>query len=274
METRLMLAQFGGQGYVVVAADYFGKGSSVEKDSYLVKGSTQQACVDMLAAARKVCVELKVGWGPLFLSGWSQGGWSTMVFLNRLESLEVPVRAAATASAPEDLFAIINRWIHAPEAGDAEFLTGLMALKLNAYEEYDGLAGLTEGAIRPEYREAARGLYLNKLSWAEASAKWPKKLSEFLQPGFLEESSVGKGRYWEILQEGAAYRWRSVTPLRIYYGDEDEVVPTYIATLPVGYQKVMGGADTQAVEVKKGNHRGTFVEAVAEEKGWFDSLAK
>ncbi len=269
-----MLAQFAGQGYVMVAADYFGKGSSTEVDSYLVKESTQQACVDMLGAARKVCEELKVPWGPLFLSGWSQGGWSTMVFLHKLESLGMPVRAAATASAPEDLFAIINRWIHAPEANDAEYLPGLMALKLNAYEEYYGLTGLTEVAIRPEYREAARGLYLNKLSWTEASARLPKKLGDFLQAGFAAESSVGKGRYWEILQEGAAYRWRSVTPVRIFYGTEDEVVPTFIATLPVGYQKVMGGADTQALEVSKGNHRGTFVQAVAEEKRWFDSLVK
>jgi hypothetical protein len=42
----------------------------------------------------------------------------------------------------------------------------------------------------------------------------------------------------------------------------------------VGYEKVMGGADTQAVEVKKGNHRGTFVRAMADEKVWFDSLLK
>ncbi len=56
METRLMLAQFAGQGYVMVAAevaaDYFGKGQSQEKDSYLVKASTQQACLDMRYGVR------------------------------------------------------------------------------------------------------------------------------------------------------------------------------------------------------------------------------
>jgi len=39
-----MIAEFAGQGYAVIGADYFGKGLSPEADSYLVKASTQQAC--------------------------------------------------------------------------------------------------------------------------------------------------------------------------------------------------------------------------------------
>lgn len=34
METRLMVAQFAGQGYILIAADYFGEGQSSEPDSY------------------------------------------------------------------------------------------------------------------------------------------------------------------------------------------------------------------------------------------------
>ncbi|MCB0053014.1 MAG: hypothetical protein KDE24_26120, partial [Caldilinea sp.] len=51
METRLMIANFAGQGYMVVGADYFGRGLSQEPNSYIVKPSTQQACLDMLFAA-------------------------------------------------------------------------------------------------------------------------------------------------------------------------------------------------------------------------------
>jgi len=109
METRLMVARFAGQGYVVIAADYIGKGVSQERDAWLVKDATVQACLDMLLAAQAGLSDLKVAPGDLFLSGWSQGSFSTSVFLRRLETIGVPVRGAAMASAPNDIYLCLNR---------------------------------------------------------------------------------------------------------------------------------------------------------------------
>ena len=275
METRLMIAQFAGQGYLVIGADYFGKGISPETDSYLVKASTQQACLDMLIAARAVCADLKIEVGPLFLSGWSQGGWATMVFLHKLESLGIPVTAAAAASAPVDLFATINRWLHAPASNDAVYIPALISLQIHAYEAYYGLPGFAHAAIKPEYRQITHDLYLNKLTWEQAAAKLPTRLSDLFQTNFSAASSIGQNSYCSILQDSQAYRWRSTTPLHTYYGAADEVVPIYIATMPVAYQQIMGGATVTAVAAgSQANHRGTFVYAVADQKKWFDQLLR
>lgn len=273
METRVMLAQFAAQGYVVVAADYFGKGVSKEPDGYLMKRSTEQACVDLLRAARAASEGLGVTWGPLFLSGWSQGGWNTMVLLRKLEALGMPVRAAATASSPNDLFALTNRWLHAPSAIDAVFLPGVFTLLLHAAQEYHGWPGLADSAIRPEYREAARGLYANTLTWDEAAKTLPKGLGDLLTPEFTAASSAGEGPFWDLLRESATSQWRSRTPLRTYFGEADEVVPPVVAQLPVAYQTLMGGGETVAVPAgKTANHRGTFLFGVADQKSWFDAL--
>jgi pimeloyl-ACP methyl ester carboxylesterase len=273
METRLMLAQFAGQGYIVVAADYFGKGESKDHDSYLVKNSTQQACLDMLRAGRSTSSDLKLHWGPLFLSGWSQGGWATMAFLNKLESLDIPVAAAATAAAPHDLYAIINHWLHQPGDHDAAFLPDLLALQLNAYAEYYGIPGLPESAIKPEYLRDARDLYLNKIIWEEGEKKLPTRLADFLRKDFSATSSLGGTRYWEILRANEVYLWRSKTPLRSYYGGADEVTPASIATLPVTFQKIMGGAGSTGVDAgADANHQGVFLYSIADEKKWFDQL--
>jgi pimeloyl-ACP methyl ester carboxylesterase len=276
METRLMLAQFAGQGYIVVAADYFGKGESTDHDSYLVKSSTQQACLDMLLAARSVSTDLNLHWGPLFLSGWSQGGWATMVFLNKLENVAIAVTAAATAASPNDLYSIINHWLHDPRDKDAVFLPDLLALQLNAYAEYYDIPSLPESAIKPEYLQEARELYLNKVTWEEAEKKLPTRLADFLQKDFIATSSLGESRYWKILRANEGYVWRSKTPLRSYYGEADEVTPVFIATLPVTFQKIMGGAETTSVDAgAEADHRGTFLYSIAEEKKWFDTfLAK
>jgi hypothetical protein len=48
METQLMIAQFASQGYIVIAADYFGTSKeSTLPNSYFVAQSTAQACLDM-----------------------------------------------------------------------------------------------------------------------------------------------------------------------------------------------------------------------------------
>ena len=92
-ETQLMLAQFAGQGYIVIGADYFGMGSSKEPEGYMVKASHQQASYDMLLASRAVLAHLKVASTKLFVGGWSQGGFVAMAFLEKLESAGVTVAA-------------------------------------------------------------------------------------------------------------------------------------------------------------------------------------
>lgn len=273
METRVMIAQFVGQGYIVIAADYIGKGSSPAPDSYMVKESTVQACYDMLMAARAVLADLQLTTGDLFLSGWSQGAWSTMQFRNRLESLGIPVKAAATASTPNDLYLLVNRWINRRTSLDADWLVGSVALLINSYERYYGLPGLGSTAIKPQYLQTARDFYENRIGWSEASKVLPKLVKELLQDDFAAASSLMANRFYQLLHENQAYQWRYTTPSRYYYGKADEVIPPFIATLPVAYQDTVGGAAATAVFAgDRADHRGTFIFGVLDQKTWFDSL--
>ncbi len=273
METRVMIAQFAGQGYIVIAADYIGKGSSPAPDSYMVKESTVQACYDMLIAARAVLADLKRTTGDLFLSGWSQGSWSTMLFRNRLESLGVPVKAAATASTPSDLYLLINRWINRRTSLDADWLVGTAVLLVNSYERFYGLPGLSGAAIKPQYWQTARDFYENRIGWSEASKVLPKSIKELFQDDFAAASSLMANRFYQLLHENQAYQWRYTTPSRYYYGKVDEVITPSIGTLPVGYQDTVGGAAATAVFAgDQADHRGTFIFGVLDQKVWFDSL--
>ncbi len=273
METRLMVARFAGQGYVVVAADYFGKGQSSEPDSYLVKGSTQQACFDMLLAARGVLASLKVTPGPLFLSGWSQGGWATLSFLQRLEGAGIAVTAAATASAPTDVYVTTNRWIHNRQPIDASYLTGVVALQILAQESYYGRDGLAASAIESRYLAACRDLYANRIGWAAFKGMTPASVKEMLRPEFVASGLLGETAYWQTLQEEHGCRWKSRTQMRCYYGDIDEVVPVAIAKLPELLHTLMGAGPTTSVPAgAKADHRGTFLFEVEDAGKWFDTL--
>ncbi len=273
LETKLMIAQFSGQGYILIAADYFGKGLSSEPDSYQVKASTQQACLDMLKASEEVLKAMNFQHGQLFLSGWSMGGWSTLLFLQKLESLDIPVTAAASACTPTDIFALVNRWIYAPKETDAIWLPGILALQLNSYSFYYELPGLMESAIKQEYQKATLDFYQNKISFKEFYSKTTSKVADYLKPDFIAAGSNSDSRYWQIIQDNNSYRWRSHTILNLYYGDADEAVPEYIGTLPVGYQELIAGGHTTAIPAGRlADHRGTFKFAVDHQKKWFDGM--
>lgn len=273
METRLMIARFAGQGYLVIGADYVGKGDSPEPDSYMVKDVTAQACLDMLLASRVVCSDLGLTQQGLFLSGWSQGAWATMQFRHKLEILDIPVKATATASTPCDLYVLLTRWINNPTSLDASWLPGSPLLFLFAYEHYYDLPGLSRAAIKEAYWQAAKDLFDNKIDWEQASKKLPATVGEMLQPEFAAESSMGASRFYRRLQDNQAYRWRYRTPSRYYYGKIDEVMPPYVATLPVDYAKAVGAAPAEAIYAgDSADHRGTFLFGVLNQKDWFDSL--
>ena len=274
METRLMVARFAGQGYIVVAADYIGKGTSSEPDSYMAKNSMIQACLDMLQVSKPICNDLKFQQSNLFLSGWSQGSWNTMVFRNRLETLGIPITAAATACTPTDVNLMLSSYINNPNKLDSVWLTGIFALYINSYEQNYGMDGLVSAAIRPEYQQTSRDFFNNKIGWDQAGKVFPPTVKEFLQPDFAAASSFYANQFFQRAAADEAYRWRYATPSRYYCGKDDEVIRPYIGgTLPVEYQKMCGGASALAIDAgENATHRNTFMFAVLEQKKWFDSL--
>lgn len=272
-ETRLVLAQFAAQGNIVIAADYFGRGDSDLPDSYMAKLSTQQATYDMLLAARAVLAARGITATRLFVTGWSQGGWATMAFLQKLEAEGEAVTAAAVASGPMDLSILVNRWVNNPQAIDAVYLPAVIAIQLQAKAFYNNLPGVDAAAIRPEYLAAARDLYAGRIDYFAFAAKTPPKLGDFLKETFRTTLAGGDGPYWRLLDASQVYRWQRRTPVRSWYGGADEVTPTALALLPAAAASLIGGAPFEALDAgDRADHRGVFVHALIEQKTWFDSL--
>ena len=276
-ETRLMVAQFASQGYIVIAADYFGMGDSNEPEAYTVKASEQQACLDLYKAVTAFLDNEQITYSDLFLTGWSQGGVVTTAFLEKLESLNIPVKAASTAAAPSDLFAAINGWIYNPRKIDAPWLNTLIALTVFSYENYFSKPGLARDVIKADYYENMRKIYERDYNTQEEffailnslPANNLKKLlnDEYSDPSYFADSEYGK-----ILSEMQVYRRIFKTPVKMFYGTEDEVVSIPIGKLASTYQKSMGSNGVVSEVVHKGNHHRTFLTAVKRQKLWFDKI--
>ncbi|WP_448041154.1 alpha/beta hydrolase family protein [Bradyrhizobium liaoningense] len=270
-ETQLMIAQFAGQGYVVVGADYFGLGTSSEPEGYMVKASHQQATYDMLVASRAVLDHLKLTTTKLFLAGWSQGGFVTMAMLEKLEQVGVKVDAAATASAPADVFVALNGFLNFPRKNDASWVTSLFILSAFSFENYYGVPGLARSLISDAYYDISRKAYLRE---PYASAQVPADLHKLIRADYFDPQFFAASAYGRLAAQATAYRWIIKSKVRNYYGESDEVISIGLGQLPMTYQRAIGSGNqaVEAVSTGSTSHRGTFATAVPKWKSWFDGL--
>ncbi len=268
-ETQLVLAQFAGQGYVVIGADYFGMGLATDPQGYLVKASHQQATFDMLGVSRAVLAALKIETPKLFLGGWSQGGFVTMAFLEKLEASGVPVTAVATASAPLDGFLVMNGFLQFPRKIDAGWVNSLFILTAFSFETYYGLPGLARSLLTDEVYAEARAAYENR---PFDPAKIPTDLHKLIQPAYFDAKFFADSAYGRILKDLTAYRWVIRTPVRNYYGEADEVITPGLGRLAMTWQAAMGAGNGQVEAISAGptTHLGTYATAIIAWKSWFD----
>jgi pimeloyl-ACP methyl ester carboxylesterase len=275
METRLAIAVFGGQGFTVMAADYFGLGDSDLPNSYFAMRSNEQAMFDMYRAAMAFLKQQGREPKALATVGWSQGGYNNMVLLRRLEQEGVVVNAAVSAAAPVDLQVFLLSGLTNHRPFDAVYRGAGISNMLFAIERYSGLEGLTERAIRPEYLEAARAFYEFKLDFPAFLALTKVDVREVLRREFVEEMMLGKGTFTSVLNDSDAYRWLSRTPFRVYYGGRDEAVPELLPWLAVEYQKYLGKTDAEAFSAgATADHRATYVHALLDSAPWIGAAVK
>lgn len=274
-ETRLMIAQFAGQGYVLMGSDYFGMGISTEPEGYMVKASHQQACTDMISAGRAVLDQMKITSGKLFLSGWSQGGFVTMACLEKLEKDGVKVDGAATASAPLDLSALMNGFLNLPRKNDAVWLNSIVILSAFAFENYYGIPGMARSVIADEYYDMAKAAYdrtaLPNGKPVDPTAI-PTDLHKLMKPEYFDSQYFAASAYGRLMNATESYHWLIKSPVRNYYGEADEAITVGVGRMAMTYQQAIGAGNplVEAVSTGQTTHRGTFVTAVPQWKAWFD----
>jgi pimeloyl-ACP methyl ester carboxylesterase len=282
-ETRYMAALYGGNGYAVIAADYFGMGASAaEPEAYFVKESTQQASYDFYRAASAFLRSKGIETSRLFVGGWSQGGLNATGLLEKLAAEKIKVAAAFTASNPADPFAALNGLMYFPRAEiDAVWLNTIVALSAFAFESYYDEPGLARSVIAADAYDDLRSIYERTYAGPPALGALLQRYAErplidYFRPEYRDPAFFAQSKYGRLLQQSETLRQFFQTPLRTYYGTHDEAIKEIMGTLVAAYQHALIGnpgdlsqSRVEAVKVVGGDHRRTFVSAASLAKDWF-----
>lgn len=283
LEVQFQLSQFASQGYIVIAADYFGttRGTNVP-NSFGTADCVAQACLDLLRASKQVLVKMNIQIdGKLFLTGWSQGGAATNAFLQRLEREQIPVAATITASGPADLVGFLQKSIHTPSPFLSPSFPVVVMNTLITFESYYGLTGLAAESIQPQFLDAARKFHEFEMSFGDFyntvlydnQRQRVRSANELFTQKFLNESTSTTTPFWKMLDGLNGYRQLLRSPYRCFYSYRDEGVMAETVKIIVDHQKKIGNTTIEGFDVgPNADHAAVYLESIINAKPWFDSL--
>jgi predicted esterase len=264
-------AVFAGHGYLLVAPDYIGLGTSTEPHPYYHTESIANAVVDLLRASRDVVAAAGFAWpNALFLAGFSQGGHATLATQRALEANPLDclhVTASGSVAGPVDLAGI---QFPAALQGRSPFASLYIAWIANTYARVYAMP--LDSVIREPYASRLATLFDGAHDGEAIVAALPRQPREMMAPAFLADFDAQRPTWFVArLVENGLVGWTPHAPVRLYYGDGDVAVEPEDARIAVA-AFTSRGADVQAISVGAQDHDASVIGAIPAMRAWFDEL--
>lgn len=268
---------FATDGYGVVHPDYVGLGHGEGVHLYHHADSEANAGKDLL----KVCKQLNSDFGvqhnaQLFITGYSQGGHSTMALHRKLEQDNDPdlqVTASSPMSGAYDIL-ITQNSVMFEEYTQPHYLPYL----LRGFNTYYGFYSEEEfyDVFVPPYNETIPQLLDGTHDVEEVNEALPSVPKDMIKPE-LVDAYVNDPDFFllEPLAENCVYDWKPKAPVQLCYCKADEEVKYENALVAHETMTENGAENVRLMHVgKKFNHYDCAGFAVVHTKFFFNSFRK
>ena len=229
-----MLESVASMGFIVVIPDYIGFGSSSNlPHPYLHAESTTQSILDMLRAVNELSTQDKIVAKPtkdLFIFGYSQGGWATMLLQKAIEtsySSEFTLIASSCGAGPYSLD-FMNQYV----TGKTDYpMPYFLTYILNAYKSLGLINNPLSDFIQEPYASKIPGLYDGLHSPGDINSSLTTKMTDLLTVDYRDPVKFSTDSKFTALKSALVANsvkvneWKISTPTRLYHGGDDELIP-------------------------------------------------
>ena len=259
-------------GYLTIVPDYPGFGVSTINHPYLHAGWLVPCAIDFLRAARFYASANQIGLdGRIFLTGYSEGGYLTLVMQKVLEedyAGEFTLTAVAPISGPYDLKGTVDTILENYQYTTPAYGAYLFTMYNEIYQ-WDRLSGF----FQSPYNTMMPGLFNGTKTWGEITNQLPPSLSDLIQPAFRTNYLNGdEPELTTALTENTILDWIPQTPIHFFHGDADEVVPYQNVLTAIQSLTDSGTPSILLTTIPGGTHETTGPIAVIGAIQWFESL--
>lgn len=245
-----MLESVASMGFIVVIPDYIGFGVSAQlPHPYLHAESTTQSILDMLRAVNEYGTNVQVVAKPtknLFIFGYSQGGWATMLLQKAIEtkfSSEFHLVASSCASGPYSI-SYMNDYVSRQTDYPMPYF---LAYLLNAYTSIGLVTNPLSDFIQAPYAAIIPGLFDGSNSGGSINALLTTKMASFLTPEYL--TGFATNTKFSALKSAfianSVEAWNISTPTRLYHGADDNYIPVGLSQTMFADFKTKGVPDSK-----------------------------
>ncbi len=254
---------FAGNGFALVVPDYPGLGESEGRHPYYVADAIAPAIVGMIDAAQQV---KGVSTAPVFLAGFSEGGWASLAALRLIESKGGRVLGSAQVAGAYDL-----RHLSLPETLKGRAPSGSLYLAYAAWGQSAYYERSLDSVLTAKYAELADRLFSGATP-QEIVAALPRNPRQMFNQDFLDAFDRS-GSHWflDAFAENSLIDVSPKTSLRLYYGSKDvDVSPQEAIALARSMQ--LRGVDVIAIDVGPVEHDPSMLAAAPQILSWLLKL--
>lgn len=222
-------------GFVSVMPDYVGMGDGRGFQTYVHAATNSIATEDMLVAVREWTSKNNISVNKqLFITGYSQGGYTSMAFHRYMQQKygASSVTAAAHLSGPYSLSGVMRNLILGEEEyGHPAYVPNTIMGYNEVYEIYDNLSDF----FKQEYVTDIQKYYDGQITLSDLNSRLAQLLKantgatiggRLIKDNIIAEIKSDPNHILnQILKDNDVYDWRPDSPTRIFYCKADDQVP-------------------------------------------------
>ena len=259
-------------GYLVVVPDYLGFGTSNVMHPYTHAASLIPSIIDIMRAGKSFSSQNQIALdGRIFLTGYSEGGYATLVTQRAIEaeySQEFNLTAVAPMAGPYDLFGMMQTLFQSGQYNH----TAYIAYILTAYNNIYGWNRASDFFNAP-YSSIVRSLFDGSKTYAEVVNQLPSTFYALMDSTFVNNVRNGnEPAFTASMQENTLLDWIPQAPINFFHGDADDISPYQNSVTAVQRLIANGGTNIQLTTIPGGNHETSGPIAIVGAIQWFENF--
>ena len=238
-------------GFVTLQADYIGFGDSrAHYHPFILKKSSVNATIDFIAAAQNFAKEnnIKLN-GQLFLTGYSEGGYTALATLQAIEQAKkISVTMTAPMAGPYELYPLAKDILSKPELSAPSFITNLAYSYAIAHNQP------LSSVIQEPYTSQLPDLLGGEYDLLEVNAELTSTTTGengLFQPLFVS-NLLNSSNSWfsKALVDNSVDDWSPKTPVRLLHCQGDTFIPYQISVDTLNKMNQNGANDVEIMPVE------------------------